>query len=62
VPLIAMHKARLQWLGATDAMLAESMEWLIARGYETTMQGAPPLTPQRRDAARALHDKNKKDR
>jgi hypothetical protein len=36
VPLAALHKARLQWLGATDAMLAESIGWLTMRGYETS--------------------------
>jgi hypothetical protein len=32
VPLAALQKARLQWLGATDAMLAESIGWLTMRG------------------------------
>jgi hypothetical protein len=53
VPLAAAHKARLQWLDATDAMLAESVIWLTEHGYETTWHGAPPLTPERRDADRA---------
>jgi hypothetical protein len=52
VPLATVHKARLQWLDATDAMIAESMKWLIEHDYETTMNGAPPLTPERRDADR----------
>lgn len=52
VPLAAAHKARLQWLDATDRMLEESIQWLQARGYETTMKGAPPLTPEQRDADR----------
>jgi hypothetical protein len=52
VPLAATHKARLQWLDATDHMLAESIEWLKANGYELTMKGAPPLTPEQRDAER----------
>ena len=52
VPLAAAHKARLQWLDATDRMLEESIQWLQARGYETTMRGAPPLTPEQRDADR----------
>jgi hypothetical protein len=51
-PLATVHKARLQWLNATDAMLAESIAWLTARGYETSWRGAPPLTPERRDADR----------
>jgi hypothetical protein len=54
VPLAAVHKARLQWLDATDAMLAESQQWLEARGYETTMKGTPPLNPARRDADREI--------
>ena len=53
VPLGAAHKARLQWLDATDAMLAESVKWLEDNGYETTSKGAPPLTPKQRDADRA---------
>jgi hypothetical protein len=53
VPLAAAHKARLQWLDATDAMLAESVQWLMDHGYQTTQHGAPPLTPERRDADRA---------
>ena len=53
VPLATVHKARLQWLDATDAMLAESVAWLEARGYLTTMKGAPPLTPETRDLNRA---------
>jgi hypothetical protein len=53
VPLATVHKARLQWLDATDAMIAESMAWLQANDYGTDMNGAPPLTPERRDADRA---------
>jgi hypothetical protein len=52
VPLATVHKARLQWLDATNEMLEESKQWLLARGYETTLRGAPPLTPERRDADR----------
>lgn len=52
VPLIAVHKARLQWLDATDKQLEESKEWLISHGFELTMKGAPPLTPEQRDADR----------
>ena len=52
VPLATVHKARLQWLGATDAMIAESMAWLTKHDYETTTKGAPPLTPEKRDADR----------
>ena len=53
VPLAMVHKARLQWLDATDAMLAESLAWLEAHGYLATMNGAPPLTPETRDRDRA---------
>jgi len=52
VPLAAVHKARLQWLEATDEMINESMEWLFVNGYENTWQGAPPLTPEQRDSDR----------
>jgi hypothetical protein len=52
-PLAGVHKARLQWLDATDAMLAESIAWLTSHGYETSWRGAPPLTPEQRDADRA---------
>jgi hypothetical protein len=50
-----IHKARLQWLDATDAMLAESQQWLKDNGYLATMKGATPLTPQNRDAQRMQH-------
>jgi hypothetical protein len=53
VPLAAVHKARLQWLDATDTMLAESKAWLEANDFDTSLQGAPPLTPEKRDADRA---------
>ena len=52
VPLAALHKARLQWLDATDIMIAESLKWLKDHKYENTFQGAPPLTPEKRDADR----------
>lgn len=51
-PLAVVHKARLHWLDATDTMLRESREWLAANGYEDTLKGAPPLTPETRDAER----------
>jgi hypothetical protein len=54
VPLAAVHKARLQWLDATDAMLAESIAWLEANGYKINHFDAPPLTPERRDADRVM--------
>ena len=52
VPLAMTHKARLHWLEATDVMLAESVQWLKDNGYQATMRGAPPLTPQTRDHER----------
>lgn len=54
VPLAAIHKGRLQWLEATDTMLAESKIWLEVNHYQHTMQGAPPLTPETRDAQRVM--------
>ena len=54
-PLATVHKARLHWLDATDAMLRESQEWLLANGYNTTVKGSPPLTPETRDAERRSH-------
>ena len=51
-PLAVVHKARLQWLDATDTMLQESREWLEEHAYETDLRGAPPLTPETRDAER----------
>jgi hypothetical protein len=53
VPLATVHKARLQWLDATDTMLAESKAWLLEHGFKTDMRGAEPLTPEQRDAQRA---------
>jgi hypothetical protein len=52
VPLATVHKARLQWLEATDEMLEESKAWLLHHGYQNTFNGAPPLTPEARDADR----------
>ena len=54
VPLGMVHKARLQWLDATDKMIAESIAWLEANNYHTDMKGAPPLTPEARDAQRKM--------
>ncbi len=52
VPLTTVHRARLQWLDATDDMLAESRAFLFDQGY-----GALPnlraFTSKTRDAARA---------
>ncbi len=52
VPLETIHKVRLQWLDATDDMLAESRAFLFDHGYG----GVPHLrayTSKTRDAARA---------
>jgi hypothetical protein len=57
-PLVAVHKARLQWLDATDDMLSESVRWLTNRGYKTSFNGAPPLTPEERDRQRVLQGKS----
>jgi hypothetical protein len=54
VPLAAVHKGRLQWLDATDAMLVESIRWLVDNGYKAEHFDAPPLTPQQRDNDRRL--------
>jgi hypothetical protein len=52
VPLMTVHRARLQWLDATDDMLAESSAFLFDHSY-----GACPnirgYTPKTRDAQRA---------
>lgn len=53
VPMAALHKARLQWLDATDTMLEQSKLWLAENGFQADWKGAPPLTPERRDADRA---------
>jgi hypothetical protein len=53
VPFAAVHKARLQWLDATDDMLAQSKLWLAENGFQADWKGAPPLTPEKRDAERA---------
>lgn len=52
VPLATVHKGRLHWLHATDAMLQESRDWLLANGYSVYFKGAEPLTPEIRDAQR----------
>jgi hypothetical protein len=53
-PLASVHKARLQWLDATDAMIAESLAWLKEHDWSPSMAGTPPLTPESRDAQRAI--------
>ncbi len=52
VPLATIHRVRLQWLDATDDMLAESRSFLFDHGYDA----GPNLrayTSRTRDAARA---------
>lgn len=51
VPLATIHKVRLQWLDATDAMLAESRAFLFDHGYDTVHIRA--YTSRTRDVARA---------
>ena len=51
VPLATVHKTRLQWLDATDAMLAESREFLFDHGYEAGLN-IRAYTSKSRDAAR----------
>ena len=55
VPLASLHKARLQWLHVTDAMIEESMAWLEGHGYKLEFRTIPPLTPESRDAERVIH-------
>ncbi len=51
VPLATVHKARLQWLDATDAMLAESRVFLFDHGYGAGLN-IRAYTSMSRDAAR----------
>jgi hypothetical protein len=51
VPLATVHKARLHWLDATDAMLAESRAFLFNNGYEAGLN-IRAYTSKSRDAAR----------
>lgn len=48
-PLAALHRARMNWLDATDEMLEESDRWLSERGYP---RGEVYLTPEERDEMR----------
>jgi hypothetical protein len=52
VPLATVHKARLQWLDATDDILAESRAFLFDHGYEAGLN-IRAFTSKTRDAARA---------
>ena len=51
VPLATVHKTRLQWLDATDAMLAESRAFLFEHGYEAGLN-IRAYTSNSRDAVR----------
>ena len=51
VPLATVHKVRLQWLDATDAMLAESRAFLFDHDYAGVNIRA--YTSRTRDAERA---------
>jgi hypothetical protein len=52
VPLATVHRLRLQWLDATDDMLAESRSFLFDHGYGTGLN-ILAYTSKTRDAARA---------
>ena len=49
--MATIHKLRLQWLDATDDMLAESRAFLFDHGYEGI--NIRTFTSKTRDAARA---------
>jgi hypothetical protein len=51
VPLMTVHRARLQWLDATDTMLDESRAFLFDKGYAGLHIRA--YTSRSRDAERA---------
>ena len=52
VPLATVHKARLQWLDATDDMLVESRAFLFDHGYGAGLNICA-YTSKSRDATRA---------
>ena len=52
VPLATVHRVRLQWLDATDAMLAESRAFLFDHGY-AGLNNIRAYTSRSRDAERA---------
>jgi hypothetical protein len=52
IALASLHKARLQWLHATNAQFKESLAWLEEHGCAPTFRDIPPLTPDTRDAQR----------
>ena len=57
LPLAYVHKARLQWLDATDDMIAWSLQWLEDYGYSNRFRETFPLTPETRDIERAAQGK-----
>jgi hypothetical protein len=54
VPLAMVHTIRLQWLDATDAMLADSRAFLFDHGYKAGLN-IRAYTSKTRDAERAKH-------
>jgi hypothetical protein len=52
--LATVHKVRLQWLGATDAMLADSRAFLFDHGYAAGLN-IRAYTSKTRDGERAKH-------
>ncbi len=52
VPMATIHRVRLQWLDATDDMLAESRAFLFDHGYDAGLN-IRAYTSRTRDAARA---------
>ena len=52
VPLATVHRVRLQWLDATDAMLADSRAFLFDHGYAAGLN-IRAYTSKTRDAERA---------
>jgi hypothetical protein len=53
VPLATIHRVRLQWLDATDDMLAESRAFLFDHGGYDASSNLLAYTSRTRDAARA---------
>ncbi len=50
--MATIHRVRLQWLDATDDMLAESRAFLFDHGYDAGLN-IRAYTSRTRDAARA---------
>ena len=46
MPLVALHKARVQWRDASEGEVSASRRWLIERGYPVPVRPADfPRTP-----------------